>query len=100
MDGEGVSEAGRGVTGGETDTELVEAVVSDGVGRDCWVHTSDTGATMAETWVEGMMVLLTGAAATGGAFGVVAGLALVASLFICDWGVNTHTKLRGGGSEN
>lgn len=36
---------GLGVTGGDdTDTELVEAVVSGGAGLDWWVHTSETGA--------------------------------------------------------
>lgn len=88
--------------GGETDTELVEAVVSDGVGRDCcWVHTSDTGATMAGTWVEDIIVVVVAAmgaaAGTGGtgAFdvGVVGVVTVVASLLICDWEVNTHTHI-------
>lgn len=42
--GEGGTEAGRGVVQGETETELVEATVSDGEGLVCGVHTSVTGA--------------------------------------------------------
>lgn len=73
---------------GDTDTELVEAVVSD-VGLDWWVHTSETG-----TGWDTCGTLTTGA-------GVGAGVGLTTpgeptlSLLICDWRGTTHIQTSG-----
>lgn len=81
----GGTEAGLGVEQGDiTDTELVEAMVSDGVGLIWLVHTSVTGAA-AGTWVGGALVDTTGAVVLV----TVGELAL--SLLICDEVDNTHS---------
>lgn len=77
-------EAGLGVVQGETDTELVEAMVSDGVGLVCGVHTSVTGAA-AGTWIGGALVTTTGAV------DLVTVGELALSLVICGRVNNTHT---------
>lgn len=76
--GDDGTDTGCGVEQGETDTELVEALVSDGEGLEWWVHTSETAADATDVWIEG------GALVT--VAGVVLGTAgaLALSLLICD----------------
>lgn len=81
------------MTGGEdTDTELVEAVVSGGAGLDWWVHTSETGAagTTGGTWAGGRTL----AGGTVGGPGLMTPGETALSLTICDC-VQQHTQTSG-----